>query len=447
MIVFYFTKSQRRIAGQWYGKGEVSFYYQNIVVKVSITDYKINKLIINRKVKKLSELLNFIDLFLYEQGYNRITKSMSLAGDRNSKGLTYNLVSKIYNIKVPDDDELYFPAELNDALLTLEQIILFKTVQIVSLTKLIVKYEQEDDLILNICPAQNLSSVNLISQFILNTEKNTQISSMLNPNNVSILDLLTFKVYNKDLITTLEETVINASSTEMYQIVYSSGDWPSETNPKLPGDVGSFSSSLIKYKELNPTYPLDLNMFYMSETINLSRFYKGLDINLMLTDSKKIWDILTTDQKVSIEEELLPLMEKYKELGTVNQSDLKIVMEKWGTSAVQSGLINYQISDKKLLLESFLYSVIKLDKNSISNTFLEMFGILYQTLHTFRDFRSELEVKTHVDRLAWLDTIHESWFLMESRAITKESPNLIAYTILLSFILKHKEITNILTKN
>jgi len=447
MICYTFTSPQRNIGGRWYGKGLITFYYLDNVINVNVLDYKVLSLTFKKKMPEFSEVLNYIDFFLYENGFNRITKIMSYSESTNS-GLTYNIINKNYDFKIPDKDELYFPANLDDTLKTLDQIIGYGQVKLNSLTKMSYIVEQEEPIQLYFTPSKYMSSINLLSSFVIKNDYNNNIIRKFTEEEITLSDVLSLQVYSKDIYCTLESLISQAHNSKIYGIIYSVGQWANETKPNFPGDPGSFSRSVIEFKDLNPSFELDLNLLYTPETLNMSRFYKGMNVNQLLLDSKKIWQTLTKPTKQKVFEDIEPLILKYKELGTVDHSSLSNVLTKWGTSVVEGGIINYAYNDSKVLLETFVYSLAFHDKTTTVFNFKELFCALYHTLIANKNVTSKrLLYRFHEDRIGWFNTILDSWLYQVNPQIGKCNANFIAYEILLEFILEDTKVSKTFNKS
>jgi hypothetical protein len=364
-IFFVFTKEQNRSGDRWWGKGELVIFWYQHKIKIKLEEDSAIAIMISEDIKNYHEMVSYIDLLLFENKYERISRQFKNVSSQE-RGLVYKIKEKSYSYDYCQEGNLFYPMIVSNTIPSLSSLVGNKNVKMRNLYRL---DAEDDDGLLKIyfTPSRNISAVGMSHEFFVDDKKNRQIMEDIGYKNMAIYDFITHKAYGTDMIVEQRDLVRNIEGSEIYRIIYSSGVFPLEHEHVVPGGQGSFMHSLLKYKESNENYEFNPEYSYMLPMMSLGQIYSGSMLSHLYLDSKRVWQLLTEGQQEKVTRDSMMVLRNLKKMSTFNKDEMKILMINWGTNLPINAITLFNLDDKRSLLTS-LKSSIKYFKPFLCNS-------------------------------------------------------------------------------
>jgi hypothetical protein len=381
---FIFTKEQMRTRSGWFGAGEVIMYWQHVRLKLIISDERVTHLLIQDPPKDFHDIITYIDLFLAENNYTRLTKCFERKST-NERGLVYRIREKTYEIDFGTNTNLFFPMEVVENVQDIGHFVQFNDMRMKTLKRIDIITEQTANKIYFV-PSKFISALGLTHDFYMDDDHNKRIMMSLGYKGISIFDFITHRSYGTDFTIRTADLISDCESTEIYKIIYASGNYPSEMRPKAPGQQSGFMNSLISYKENNPNYEFNPDYTYMLPMISLGQVYTGSVLSQMYVDGKKMWETLTHDSKQALHDDTRDIIIKYRLTKNFDKADVRNILSLWGPRLVEYSLAMYDANNKERVLDSLMHSLKYMPLNFIEDIFIDIHSSVFGTLlsHNFK---------------------------------------------------------------
>jgi len=383
-VYFVFQKEQIRAKEGWIGKGEIIVYWQYVRIKLFIENDKVTQLMMNLLPSNLHDIITYLDLFLVENHYVRITKSF-IRKNTYDKGLVYRIREKIYEYDYGTPSTLFFPMDITENIPDISYFVKYNAMVLKSLKRIDILTDDEVNKIYFV-PSKNISALGLSHKFFIDDNHNKKVMESLGYKGLSIFDFVTHKSYGADITIRTDDFITNCEASEIYKIIYNSDNYPSDLKPNLPGSKGGFMNSLILYKEQNQTYEFTPDFTYMLPMIALGQIYSGTILSQMYADGKRMWEALTHDSKKKLQSDIKEIIIKYRLTNKFDKQDVKNIISLWGPKLSEYSLTLYDIQNKDRVLDSLLFSLKYMPAIYVEQIYIDLhstiFGILLS--HNFK---------------------------------------------------------------
>jgi hypothetical protein len=383
-VYFLFSKEQMRTRDSWIGRGEVIIYWSHLKIKLIIDNDRVINMMISEMPNNFFDIITYIDLFLTENHYLRLTKCFERKSTHD-KGLVYRIREKTYEYDYGTNATLYFPLDIADNIPDIYHFVKYNQLKLKTLRRIDIL---TDDPVKRIyfVPTKHISAMGLTHSFFVDSSRNKRIMEELGYKGLSIFDFITHRSYGVDITVKTEDLIQNCSSSEIYRLIYATSGFASDFKPNKPGAQGGFMHSLLKYKDENPNYEFNPDYTYMLPMIALGQVYTGSVLSQMYVDGKKMWEALTNDSKELLADDTRSLITKHRLTKRFAKEDVKNILSLWGPKLTEYSLSLYDIDNKQRVLDSLLYSLKYMPLVYIEEIYIDLHSVIFGILlsHNFK---------------------------------------------------------------
>jgi len=400
---FMFTQEQKLSKAGWWGEGEIMFFWRETIIRMRLKDDKISSLEISQFNHYINDIISYLDLFLTENKYMRITRCFKTTSTME-KGLVYNIREKCYSYEEGGLGKLYFPMSINSSLKPLSSWAGNNVLKLKNLRKIKIETDDVPNAIY-IVPSRFISAIGLSHTFFIETEHNTNIMKELGYKGVALYDFITHKSYNVDFKIDLEDFCKNPQGSEIYKIMYSSGHMPSEYEIDLPGSEGTFMNMLIKYKDENPNYEFNPDNSYLMPMIALGQIYTGTVLSQLYINSKRLWENLTQFQQNKLSKDVKSLITKFRQTKDLKKNDVRELMLLWGPSLPKNALSLYDVDNKEQIFDTLLNIFEYMPTNYSETLYIELHALIFGIFLTPEFKLKSKYFYNYQTQLQWVQTL------------------------------------------
>jgi hypothetical protein len=140
-----------------------------------------------------------------------------------------------------------------------------------------------------------------------------------------------------------------------------------------------------------------------------------------------LWKTLNKRQKEELSEDTIKIITKFSSLQDTSVDEIKSFSVKWGSALAETGLVMYDESNTKVIMDTIKYSINFLPISTVEVLFIDLFYCMYNILS--QSDRAKFETpKTVKNRLLWFTSLY-NYMIYKEKITILEADNSISIFI------------------